>query len=57
MSHLGMDKMTCDIRHDIRDSPVRNDRHFFDPVQVSLEKLQMGQQRAEVLPARKRFRV
>ena len=54
MLHLGMDKMACDIRYDIRDSTVCNDRHFFNPVQVLLEKLQMGQQRAEVLPARKR---
>src|SRR5450759_1531280 len=55
MLHLSMDEMVCNVRHDTRDSAIRNDRNFFDSLEMQLEELQVSKQRAKVFPAGKRF--
>ena len=53
--HLRMDEMACDWRHDCRETAVRGDRNFLDSLMMMLDELQVGEQRAEILPAGKRF--
>ena len=53
--HLRVDEMICNVRHDIRESAVRDDRNFLDSLKMLLEEPQVSKQRAKVFPARKRF--
>src|SRR5271169_1034430 len=52
---LRVDEMVCNLRHDISNSAVRNDRNFLDFPMMFLDEVQMGEQRVEILPARERF--
>ena len=53
MLHLRVDKMVCNVRHDARDSTIRDDRNFLDPLNMLLEELQVSKHRAKVFPAGK----
>jgi hypothetical protein len=55
MLHLRVHEMVCNVRHDIRQSAVRNDRDFLDFLKMIREELQVRKQSAEVFPAGKRF--
>lgn len=55
MLHLRVDEMICKVRHDIRESAIRDDRNFLDSPKMLLEEPQVSKQRAKVFPAGKRF--
>lgn len=55
MLHLRVDEMVCKVRHDIRDSAIRDDRNFLDSPKMLLEEPQVSKQRAKIFPAGKRF--
>ena len=53
--HLRVDEMIRDVRHDVRDGAVRDDRNFSDFLEMRFQKLKVRKHRAEVFPAGKRF--
>src|SRR5450759_3552139 len=55
MLHLRVDEMVCNVRHDIRQNAIRDDRNFLDSPKMLLEEPQVSKQRAKIFPAGKRF--
>jgi len=47
--HLRVDEMVCNVRHDIRDSAVRDNRNFLYSLKMLLEELQVSNPREVLL--------